>query len=510
MNSPSKPLECIRSSRKTFILSHLFSAMVLFLTLSLAACGGGSGGGGGGGSGAASGSGIVVTGTLDSQSIQMAKIQGVLDRLYALISPRSAHASVQTITSILARSTDGSTTELASFSGSSFSISLPTGKTYLILLLDGTTTVGTLTVDPTSGMAIIPVSTSSQSFSLGTVSLSGLTATPTISESKLLTSLGINTTEAATLATYTQSVTWLENGDVDGDGILDYKENRFYKFILEYWFGHGDCTTSCSNPGPMFSSTEKSYAPTPSFSTMEKSYNFNIIEAGTNLASMPTFNTTGLNNNSCKPTSNIVLEAPSSVIAYGNTTISIDGCSYNSSANSLNLSLNGQSLNAENYEFESPGAPGGGPITNPTTPPTGTYKMTGTGTSNCGTNGCTLTFTNVSSIPLTKLTNIFFPSIKLTMSGSIVTGFSWQWYEYDFSTGTWIQPTLAVLQSVLSEATAEFGDINDANKNDVTIGITPNGTASVPDTGCNTTSACVRLSLQYGDIGGYIYQWGDF
>ena len=313
--------------RLSFLLSSFFLVVLVFLS----ACGGG-GGTSGGGSGAVTGSGIVVTGTLDSQSIQVAEIPGFLNRLYALISPRSAQASVQTITNIIGRSTDGSTTETASISGSNFSISLPPGKTYLILLLDGTTTVGTLTVDPTSGMAIIPVSTSSQSFSLGTVSLSGSTATPTISESQLLTSLGINTTEAATLATYTQSVTWLENGDVDGDGILDYKENRLYKFFIEYWFGTG-CTSGCSNPpgGPMFVSAEKAYSPTPNFSTMDKSYNYDVIEAGTSLSSMPTFDTTGLNNNSCVASPNIVLNSPSSVVAYGNRTTSIDICSYNKS-----------------------------------------------------------------------------------------------------------------------------------------------------------------------------------
>ena len=491
--------------RLSFLLSSFFLVVLVFLS----ACGGG-GGTSGGGSGAVTGSGIVVTGTLDSQSIQVAEIPGFLNRLYALISPRSAQASVQTITNIIGRSTDGSTTETASISGSNFSISLPPGKTYLILLLDGTTTVGTLTVDPTSGMAIIPVSTSSQSFSLGTVSLSGSTATPTISESQLLTSLGINTTEAATLATYTQSVTWLENGDVDGDGILDYKENRLYKFFIEYWFGTG-CTSGCSNPpgGPMFVSAEKAYSPTPNFSTMDKSYNYDVIEAGTSLSSMPTFDTTGLNNNSCVASPNIVLNSPSSVVAYGNRTTSIDICSYNNSSNGVSLTLNGQSLVGEFYEFDAPSALRI-PITIPTTPPPGTYTMTGTGTSNCPSNGCKLTFTNVSSISLTNLKNIFFPSIEMTMSGSTVTGFSWQWYEYDFSTGSWIKPTLAVLQSVLTESMAEFGDINDSGKIDVPIGITPSGTATVSNTGCNTTSSCVRLSLQYGDIGGYIYQWGDF
>ncbi|MHB1606864.1 MAG: hypothetical protein ACYCTV_10835 [Leptospirales bacterium] len=224
------PYHCVKNwsfFQKSFDRDLLKDFRLLFLGILLAlfgACGGG-GGGSGGGSGSITGAAITMTGTLDSQSIQVAKVKGIIDQLYALFSPRSAAASVQTITSILARSTDGSTTETATISGNNFSISLPTGKTYLILLLDGTTTVATLTVDPTSGMAIIPVSTSSQSFSLGTVSLSGSTATPTISESQLLTSLGINTIQAATLATYTQSVTWLENGDVDGDGILDYKEN---------------------------------------------------------------------------------------------------------------------------------------------------------------------------------------------------------------------------------------------------------------------------------------------
>ena len=505
MDSPRELLEGDRSAKNTFKLNDLFPVFFLLLSISLTACGGGGSAGSSGGS-SGSGSGITVTGTMDSQSIQVANISGILERLYAMISPRMANASVQTVTSIIARSTDGSTTETASISGSSFSISLPSGKTYLILFLDGTTTVGTLTVDPASGMAIIPVSTSSQSFSLGTVSLSGTTATPTISESQLLTSLGINTTEAATLATYTQSVTWLENGDVDGDGILDYKENRFYKFILEYWFG-GGCSNGCNSSGaPMFLSAQNSFAPEPTVSNMQRFYNYNIVEAGTNLATMPTFDTSGLNNNSCNMSINILLSTPANVVAYGTSTNSIEICDFNNSTNSVSLTLNGQQLQGESYEFTSPGTF----IDNPTTPPTGTYIMTGTGTSKCPTNGCILTFTNVGSIPLGNLTNIFFPSLKLTMSGSIVTGFSWQWYQYDLSTGSWIQPTQAVLQSVLTQATAEISDTNDNVSVDVPIGITPSGTASVSNSGCNSTSSCVRLSLEYGDIGGFIYQWGDF
>lgn len=46
MNSPRKPLEGDQSSRKSFKLSRLFSAMAIVITASLAACGGGSSGGG--------------------------------------------------------------------------------------------------------------------------------------------------------------------------------------------------------------------------------------------------------------------------------------------------------------------------------------------------------------------------------------------------------------------------------------------------------------------------------
>ena len=505
MNSPLKILVSDRSSGKPFTFHQLFSVFLLVLSAFLTACGGGSSGGGGG---PVSGSGIVLTGTLDSQSIQVARIQGSFERLYAMIFPRAANASVQTVTSIIARSTDGSTTETASISNSSFSISLPSGKTYLILLLDGTTTVGTLTVDPTSGMAIIPVSTSSQSFSLGTVSLSGSTASPTISESQLLTSLGIDTTEAATLSTYTQTVTWIDNADVDGDGILDYKENRLYKFYIDYWLGQG---YSGSGMGTTFMSAQSNYVTPPTVtSSTPNGYTFGILESGTSLSTMPTFNTSNLPSTNCILSSNIDLDAPGNVTAYGSNTNTIRICEFRNLSSSSSISLNGQTLTTiENYEFGTAGGPGS-PFLNPVTPPTGTYRMTGSGTSNCGTNGCTLTFNNVSSISMSQIKNIFYPSIKLTMSGSTVTGFSWQWYEYNASTNSWIQPSISTLQSVLTEATAEFGNIGETSSVDVSIGITPSGTATVPNTGCNTNTNCMRLSLEYGDIGGYIYSWGDY
>ena len=346
------------------LLNSLFIATML---IGLAACG--SGGSSGGGSPTAASS-IQVSGNLDGTTIQAAN-KSIFHRIYAMFMPQSANASIPTITSIVARSGDG-TSITGTLSGNAFTLNLPKNKTYMIYLLDNTTTLATLQLSPSTGLSAVPINSSSSNTSLGTVSLSGTTAVPSSSESSILGSIGLTSSQASSLATRLVSMTWLKNVDVDSDGIIDFKENRFYMFFVNYWLGQG-YNFSVGGQGNTFKASLGGYTPPPTSTETAAGYSLSIQEELLSSSNYPTFNTTGIvasggngsnGSNTCLNVS--ILTPPSSITNHS------DGENALNSNGTVNLCYSnpGLTFNGSTYRtFQFGNA--GDLLTAPVTPPPG-------------------------------------------------------------------------------------------------------------------------------------------
>lgn len=477
------------------LLNSLFIATML---IGLAACGGGGSSGGGSSTAASS---IQVSGNLDGTTIQAAN-KSIFHRIYAMFMPQSANASIPTITSIVARSGDG-TSITGTLSGNAFTLNLPKNKTYMIYLLDNTTTLATLQLSPSTGLSAVPINSSSSNISLGTVSLSGTTAVPSSSESSILGSIGLTSSQASSLATRLVSMTWLKNVDVDSDGIIDFKENRFYMFFVNYWLGQG-YNFSVGGQGNTFKASLGGYTPPPTSTETAAGYSLSIQEELLSSSNYPTFNTTGIvasggngsnGSNTCLNVS--ILTPPSSITNHS------DGENALNSNGTVNLCYSnpGLTFNGSTYRtFQFGNA--GDLLTAPVTPPQGTYVM-----SDSSLNNNTLTFDNVQSISMTSLNNIYFLTVKLTESGGNITSAAWQWMKYDSGSSSWVNVTSdAEIQSAIFSSAISISDSTAKNQTRVALNMTASGSVNVPAQ--NFTP--VRLIVSYIDWGMYLYDVGDW
>ena len=461
MNSPRKHLEASRSSRKLFNISQLFLAMVLVLTASIAACGGGSSGGGGG---ASSTSVVSVTGTVDS-SIVLASSQPTMKDFLANLFVHRVYASSTTVDNIVAGTGNGYTK--ATLSGNSFSFSLPTNKNYIIILLHGTSVVGIMQADSSTGMYSLPVSSSSSSIDVGTVSVAGSTNTGaplaqgSTSSPTLLSDLGISSSISNDIGAYDISMQQLSSMDVDGNGILDFTENRAYHINVDYEFSETQNGTFVAIEGGATSSYQ--------------SANYLGYEYYVSLTNpYPSFSSLNWSGATMTPPASITTVSGSTEYSQCYTN------SYSSSQEELNFYC--RTTNA----------------TSPTTPPTGTYTITVPLTTGGNQN---FTFNNVTSQTIsTQLYNIYVPAVSITYSNGNVTKINWQWWKNTPS--GWTQPSDIEIASIMQNVGFEIGMSGwPSTRLNGNLPITASGSYA-PSAQSFTAQA---LRITYTDMTGYTY-----
>jgi len=422
--------------------SSIILILVSSLTSLLIACSNG----GGSGSAAVGTSGTVnMTGTLDNSTVTTASTDTGLRRFLAFLSPiKKAFAADAIVTNIVAISPGGQVVT-ATLNGSNFSLNLSQGTPYIIVLLNGTTVVGLYKTDETTGMNSFPINENTTNINLGTVSLVGNVAQGTITSSTLLQDLGISQSVATAYGIMDIAMTRFSNVDIDGDGIPDYQENRFYNFVIDYEFNGVDSFVSIQG-------TWSNYA-----DITYNGYEFYFF-ADPDVVSADW--------------TNAMLNTPASVNGLNNQT----QC-YNTTSSS------GRTLN-----FFC-----GGSAVSPATPPSGTYVVTA--------GSSIFTFQNVNSQTIdSSLHNLYMPQIMLTVVSGKVTNIAWQWWKKQ-SDGTWVQPSDAELSTVLSNAGYEIGEAGWNNRIDGSINLTSSG-STVPATQSFTPGA---FRFSYNDKAGYAY-----
>lgn len=442
----------------------LVGALVLVLSISLAACGGSSSTS----SGTPSSNTVTMSGSLDSSTMTLASREKPFTRFLALLNPfGKAHAVGETVDNIVAVSPDR-TYITATKSGNNFSLSLTKGKPYMITFLRGTTIVGLYKVDETTGMDSLPLSTDSGDISVGTVSLNAGVAQGSLSSSSLLQTLGMTQSVATAYGVMDEGMTRLSSVDVDGNGTIDYLENKSYKLYVSYGFRYTSCAAPGSSTGTAFTNSQGNWSDKNLLLSCGYEYNF---VANPDVSS--------LNWNSA------TLNLPAAV---GGVTSKLQGSSI---VNSL----------GRNIEFWPSGSEGY--ATNPSTPPSGTYTIT----VNSATGGSPTTFTynNVRSQTIdANLNNIYVPITKLTLDGNgKVTLLEWQWWKK--LNNTWTQPSNDELATVLDFAQFEISAAGTNDNVEGSIGLTSTGSV-IPDSQSFTPA---KLGITYVDKAGYAYQFGD-
>jgi hypothetical protein len=441
----------------------LVGALILVLAISLAACGGSSDSSSG-----TSSTTVTMSGSLDSSTMILASKEGPFNRFLALLHPfGKAYAVGETVDKIVAISPDG-TFITATKSGNDFSLSLTKGKPYMITFLRGTTIVGLYKVDDTTGMDSLPISTDSGNIGVGTVSLNGGVAQGSLSSSSLLQALGMPQSVASAYGVMDEGMTRLSSVDVDGNGTIDYQEDKSYKLYVSYGFRYSSCTAPGSSEGTAFTNSQGNWSDKNLILTCGYEYNF-----------VGNPDVSSLNWDSA------ILNLPAAV---DGVTSKLQGS-------------NGVTSFGRDVEFWPSGSEGY--ATDPSTPPAGTYTITVN--SAIGGSPTTFTYKNVRSQTIdTNLNNIYVPITKLTLdSNGKVTLLEWQWWKK--LNNTWTQPSNDELATVLDFASFEIEAASSNDKVEGSIGLTSSG--SVTPLAQSFTPA--KLGITYGDKAGYAYQFGD-
>ena len=409
-----------------------------------------------------------MSGSLDSSTVTLASKEGPFKRFLALLNPfGKAHAVGETVDNIVAISPD-KTFITATKSGNDFSLSLTTGKPYMITFLRGTTIVALYKVDETTGMDSLPVGTDSGDISVGTVSLNAGVAQGSLSSSSLLQTLGMTESVASAYGVMDEGMTRLSSVDVDGNGTIDYLENKSYKLYISYGFRYSSCAAPGSSTGTAFTNSQGNWS--DKILLLSCGYEYNCV-VNPDVSSL-NWNTATLN-----------LPA-----AVEGVTSKLQG-------------YNGVGSLGRDVEFWPSGSEGY--ATNPRTPPAGTYTIT----VNSATGGSTttLTYNNVRSQTIdANLNNIYVPVTKLTLdSNGKVTLLEWQWWKK--LNNNWTQPSNDELAAVLDFASFEIMAASTDDTVEGSIGLTSTG--SVAPLSQSFTPA--KLGITYGDKAGYAYQFGD-
>lgn len=431
--------------------------------LTVAGCGS-SGSGGGSSGGGSTGSTVAVNGTVDS-SITLASSQSP-SGIFSKIFPGLAYASGGSLVDNIV-ATNGQNFIKATLSGNAFSLSLPINSDYIIILLHGTSVVGIMQANPTTGMYSIPLTSSSTNVDVGTVSVSGTTntgaplATGTTSSSSLLSSIGISSPISSALGIYDVAMQQSSSMDVDGNGVLDFLENRTYHINVDYEFNETRNGTFAAIQGGATSDyTSAGYLGYEYYVSLRNPY--------------PSFSS--LNWSGAMMASPVTITTASDSTEYTQC--------YNSSSGSDQEELN--------FYCRTTNA------VTPVTPPTGTYKITVPLTS--GGNQV-FTFNNVTSQTISSsLYNIYVPAVSITYSGGNITNITWQWWKRTPS--GWVQPSTQELSTVMTNITYEIG-LSGWPSTRVLGNLPIQSSGSMVPTAQKFTAAAFRIS--YTDVSQYTY-----
>lgn len=372
-----------------------------------------------------------------------------------MFSPSKAYASGATVTDVVAVTPSGHVI-FATKSNNNFSLTVEPGKDYLVAFLNGTSIVGIYQADSVTGLNTFPINSNSSNIDLGTVTISGGTGSGSTASSTVLQNIGISSDVAKTMGIWDVAMSRFSNMDVDGNGIIDYNENKSFGLGLDYEFNTG--TTFTGIQGAYNDKTITSYT----------GYEYYFFAAPYD-ATLPWTSAT--------------LTGPSTITDGTNSTPVTQCYNIVSSGAVPSMTLN----------FFC-----GGTAINPVTPPTGTYAI------NVGSK--IYTFNDVQSQTIdSNLYNIYIPAVKLTMSSGQVTQIDYQWWKKDATLG-WVKPTDAELSTVLNNAQYEIGQTGwagDPNTQRIraSIPLTASGTITVPTQ--SFTPGAFRVS--YTDVSQYNY-----
>ncbi len=424
---------------------------ILALSAALAGCSGGSSQS----SSQSPGNTVNISGTLSGYTL--ASNESGLKRFLAMFSLGKAYATGSTVDNVVAVSPDG-TFVAAAKSGNGFSLSLHKNRDYIVAFLNGTTIVGIYKADSVTGLNSFPIGQNSTDLDLGMVSINTGTGTGTVASSTVLQDLGLSQDIAKTFGVWDVGMLRYSNMDADGNGIIDYQENKSFGIGLDYEF----------NTGSTFAGIQGSFNDKALASYTGYEYYFWAAPYDASL-----------------PWTSATLTAPASV-SDGTNSTPVTQCYNITGSNSMSL----------NFFC-------GGTAVSPVTPPTGTYTV------NVGSQ--TYTFNNVQSqtIDAVNLYNIYVPSVKLTMSSGKIASIDYQWWKKDAVLG-WVQPTDAELSTVLENAQFEIGQAGwagDPNLDRVSGSVPFTASGTITPAAQGFTPGVFRISYKDRSQYNYGYEW---
>jgi len=405
---------------------------------------------------------VVLSGTVGSgYTIAKAKPVGFFAKLFTFAKDAYA-ATSPTVDRILAVSFNQSNMIIseATFTNNAFSLSVDKNYPQLLVFLNGTTTIGTYKVDSTTDLDTFPLQDSlSTNIDLGTVSYdqAARKMSGTLTTTNLLAKLGVDQVLAKAFGLMDNGLMLLSSLDVDGNNVIDLKENKYFSFSLAY------SLNSSEHPADMVGTYSDPGAVTYSGYSFMFRDNNGTYSSGTN---------SGLLNWS---------------LATFTTPTALDG--------SVTWGPNSWSADATSAQLNF------GPLfTTPATPPSGTYVINVPYSSGSGTQH--FTFNNVASRPIdANLYDVYIPSLKLTKDGNNhVSLIEWQWWKRQSSDGSWIMPADAELGMVLGGngfalCSFNFECVNGA------IGFTSTGSVVPPA----QTFALFDVGILYWEKSGFHY-----
>jgi len=388
---------------------------------------------------------LDVQGILDNTSIVIGRAD-LLDRIetrFASLFLKSAQAGASTaVDTILAASPNG--IYYAVLDGSTFSLAVPRGATYVVAFYKGMTLKGILTLDTTTDLNSIPALVGSSDFNLGTVSLDSGTGvvTATISQADAFAALGLDAALAGSIGRYDDEIQVKTSVDVDGNGTADYLEGREITLGISYMFPAGESFSALNNWSDHTGITFVGYG-----------YNFHLFPDRPALT-----------------WDDAILTSPQDING-GND----EAQCYNDNSGERGL------------DFYC-----GGSATTPMPPPKGTYIV------NVGTQN--FTFNNVDSIAIdSSMNEVFAPKVRLTFNSGKVTKIEWQFYKK--ITGSWSAATDAEVQAIMDHVS--FGILDAGQNQQVWRDLPHTAAGSVNLTAQGFTPAHLRFT--YDTISGYEY-----
>lgn len=424
---------------------------------------------------------VIIIGELDGTTAEFVGIphNGFFDNFCKLFSLPEAYAGtpnadISKIYSITYDQT-GLSINQAITNGNSFSLSLRKGLPYIIVFVGGTTNVlGLLKLDAATDLDTLPLSSVSGNINLGTIRYSGTEFAGDISQADLLNAIGITTSVASACGTMDNGMKRWCSMDVDQDQVLDFTQNRDYQLSISYQF----------RSPQMFEDITMGFSTYTQTVFTGYQYNFSIAPREVLL---------GFGDDAAYEASTATMHSPADINGGNNKKNGFVGS--DPWAGGGNYAI---------YEFYS-----GEPITDPSTPPQGTYVITITDSSVITTKVYTVLNMESQTIISPSLVGVYIPSVKLTMVGEDrITKLEWKWWKY---TGTeWVNPTAEELDAVMSDSTWALSTEGNELRGNIAspyegIPFKTEGSIDISQTGYSASSCSVNYFSKSGFE--YHFEW---